>query len=183
MIDFATVKQAAQGRWPAILTSHGIHDNHLTGKHGPCPGCGGKDRFRYVPADPNGKWFCGQGGDPIGGDGFDLLCHVHGFSKFESLKAVASFLGVEGDNSPQAQAKAKAIIQQQKRHTAEKTLAHELHVLFQVVSSRVASRELARDRKFLEARPDWQPMPEGSWQREREAVKRIRQAMGVLYER
>jgi putative DNA primase/helicase len=39
------VAAAATGHWPDLLTTMGI-DTPRGGKHGPCPICGGKDRFR-----------------------------------------------------------------------------------------------------------------------------------------
>ena len=41
------VNEIATGRWPNILAHFGIAESFLTGKHGPCPICGGKDRFRF----------------------------------------------------------------------------------------------------------------------------------------
>lgn len=43
------VAAAAIGRWPDLLTAVGI-DTPFNGKHGPCPACGGKDRFRFDKA-------------------------------------------------------------------------------------------------------------------------------------
>ena len=39
--------ELASGRWHGILTALGVPQEFLTGKHGPCPICGGKDRFRF----------------------------------------------------------------------------------------------------------------------------------------
>ena len=39
------VVAAASGHWPELLAAVGI-DIPPRGKHGPCPVCGGKDRFR-----------------------------------------------------------------------------------------------------------------------------------------
>ena len=49
---FAMVKIAAHGRWPEILAALGIDPAALRNRHGPCPGCGGRDRFRF---DDNGN--------------------------------------------------------------------------------------------------------------------------------
>jgi len=96
-IDFNTVKRHAAGRWPEIWRELGITDITANGKHGPCPGCGGRDRFRTVLDESDtGGWVCGQGGDPTGGDGFDLLQHVHGWTPGDALKAVAECVGLGG---------------------------------------------------------------------------------------
>lgn len=39
------VKAAARGQWHSILTAAGIPEDCLTGRNGPCPKCGGVDRF------------------------------------------------------------------------------------------------------------------------------------------
>jgi putative DNA primase/helicase len=36
----------------------------LIGRHGPCPGCGGKDRLRFDDID-NGMFYCSGGGAPL----------------------------------------------------------------------------------------------------------------------
>ncbi|WP_347279541.1 primase-helicase zinc-binding domain-containing protein, partial [Plasticicumulans sp.] len=104
-IDFNAVRTAATGRWPALLVACGIDAAHLTGRHGPCPGCGGRDRFRYDDRDGNGTWLCSAGGGaPLAGDGFALLAHVHGWTATECLLAVADALGLrEGRPLPPVQ--------------------------------------------------------------------------------
>ena len=51
--SFAEVKQQANGKWPDILATLGVPVS-ANGKHGPCPGCGGKDRFRFDNKDGDG---------------------------------------------------------------------------------------------------------------------------------
>ena len=60
----------AMGRWYGILISLGVDAGHLRNKKGPCPGCGGRDRFRWDDKDGRGTFYCGGGGDPLAGDGF-----------------------------------------------------------------------------------------------------------------
>ncbi|MBP9527438.1 MAG: hypothetical protein KBE71_03640, partial [Laribacter sp.] len=50
-LESATVMAAARHQWPAVLTRLGIADRHLRRQHGPCPGCGGRDRFRFDDRD------------------------------------------------------------------------------------------------------------------------------------
>lgn len=52
----------AIGRWGDILPALGISRSHLTGKHGPCPICGGSDRFRWDNKGGSGSYFCSQCG-------------------------------------------------------------------------------------------------------------------------
>lgn len=61
---------AAQGRWPGVLTHFGVDEKTVSGKHCPCPMCGGKDRFRVISKEGPLRWICNQCGS---GDGMDLL--------------------------------------------------------------------------------------------------------------
>lgn len=64
------VREVAVGRWPAILVGFGLSMRFLSGKHAPCPLCGGKDRFRFDNKEGRGTYHCSQCGP---GDGFSLL--------------------------------------------------------------------------------------------------------------
>ena len=95
-LEFSEVRIVAAGRWEQIHRGLGIQ-LHTTShqKHTPCPGCGGKDRFRVSPDyAQTGRFFCSGGGDLQSGDGFALLQHVHGWTAIESLQAVAEHLGL-----------------------------------------------------------------------------------------
>lgn len=59
-----------KGKWFDILSLCGIDKKYLTGRHCPCPLCGGKDRFRFDNKDGKGTYFCNQCG---AGNGFTLL--------------------------------------------------------------------------------------------------------------
>jgi putative DNA primase/helicase len=64
------VIRLTHGKWPGILSHFGLEDSFLNGKHGPCPMCEGKDRFRFINKQGDGWWICNQCGS---GDGMDLL--------------------------------------------------------------------------------------------------------------
>lgn len=91
---FSNVRERAQGRWPEILAGLGIDPAVLRNRHGSCPGCGGKDRFRFDDQGI-GRFYCNGGGEPVSGDGFKLLQHVHGWSAREVLARVAQSLGAK----------------------------------------------------------------------------------------
>ena len=96
-LESATVMAAARHQWPAVLTRLGIADRHLRRQHGPCPGCGGRDRFRFDNRDGRGTWLCSGGGaDPLAGDGLALVRHVFGCGFAEALGLVAGVLGITG---------------------------------------------------------------------------------------
>ena len=64
----------AEGRWHSILTQFGIDTKFLVNRHGPCPICGGKDRFRF--SDQNiGRFICNNCGS---GDGYKLIERITG---------------------------------------------------------------------------------------------------------
>lgn len=64
------------GAWRSTLEGYGCQ--LPSGRHhGPCPVCGGKDRFRFDDKDGRGTWFCGQC-DPQSGGGLLLLSRYLG---------------------------------------------------------------------------------------------------------
>ncbi|MGU5778263.1 primase-helicase zinc-binding domain-containing protein [Aeromonas caviae] len=84
------VAAAACGHWPELLAAVGI-DTPSRGKHGPCPACGGKDRFRLDDKEGRGTWICNQCGN---GDGLDLLVRVTGKSTKEAAELLAPLVGL-----------------------------------------------------------------------------------------
>lgn len=57
---------AAKGKWKGILLELGVPASALSGRHGPCPMCGGTDRFRFDNKGGDGTYYCNQCG-PGGG--------------------------------------------------------------------------------------------------------------------
>lgn len=96
-LTFTQVATLAAGRWEQIHRALGVSLSTTSHqKHTPCPGCGGKDRFRVTKAYyDTGGFICGGSGDTTGGDGFSLLQHVHGWTPGESLRAVARECGLD----------------------------------------------------------------------------------------
>jgi len=80
-----------RGQWVGILKSLGIDANHLKNKHGPCPVCGGKDRFRFDDKGGRGTFFCNE---CRAGDGITLLRLYHGWDFVTAIGQVSSVLGV-----------------------------------------------------------------------------------------
>lgn len=58
MGDRLNVREIAQGRWRSILSSLGMDERALSGKHTACPICGGKDRFRFDDKEGRGTYYC-----------------------------------------------------------------------------------------------------------------------------
>lgn len=61
--------EAAKGKWKGILLTLGMPSEVLVDRHGACPLCGGKDRFRWDNKDGTGSYICNQCG---AGDGMKL---------------------------------------------------------------------------------------------------------------
>jgi len=80
-----------RGRWPGILAQLGVPSTVLTNRQGPCPLCGGKDRFRFDDREGEGRFYCNACGP---GDGFDLVQKLHRCSFREALAQVRSVAGV-----------------------------------------------------------------------------------------
>src|SRR5207248_5501956 len=64
-VELNTIERARH-RWREILPQLGIDTRFLTNKHGACPLCGGKDRYRFDDRDGSGSYICGQCGAGVG---------------------------------------------------------------------------------------------------------------------
>jgi len=93
MIDLAN---DAFGRWDGILLALGVDPAFLKKIHGPCPFCGGKDRFLYDDKGA-GKWICQKCGY---GDGFDLLQKLHGWTLPQAMNEVSKVVGTVKSEPP-----------------------------------------------------------------------------------
>ena len=92
------LREQARGRWHGILTHTGIDAKYLRNRNGPCPGCGGRDRFRFDDKNALGTFFCNGGGDRVAGDGFGLLKHVFECDFPTAAKMVEDALGISSMN-------------------------------------------------------------------------------------
>lgn len=91
------LRNRALGRWHGILAALGIDAQYLRNRHGPCPGCGGRDRFRWDDKNGNGTFYCSGGGDAISGSGFDLVMHTFNCDFAQAAKMVEEALGGRRD--------------------------------------------------------------------------------------
>jgi putative DNA primase/helicase len=85
------VKQRAHGRWNEILAAVGVEERILKHRNGPCPLCGGTDRFQYTDKFGEGNYHCRQCGP---GGGFKLLQAVKGVEFNDALRDVERCLGL-----------------------------------------------------------------------------------------
>lgn len=91
------VRTAAQGRWRSILATLGMGEKALSGKHGPCPLCAGKDRFRFDDRDGRGTYFCSGCG---AGDGLKLAMGITGQDFRTTAEQIERLAGVVQPNAP-----------------------------------------------------------------------------------
>lgn len=82
---------AAKGKWKGILLQLGFEAKALTGKQGPCPMCGGKDRFTFDNQGGEGSYICRGCGS--GGNGWSLLKAWKGWDFREAAAEVDKVLG------------------------------------------------------------------------------------------
>jgi putative DNA primase/helicase len=59
-MDASAIRGEARGKWREILRRFGVNLPPTGKQHGPCPACGGKDRFRFDDQESNGTWFCNR---------------------------------------------------------------------------------------------------------------------------
>ncbi len=75
----------ARHKWRSVLAELGIERRHLVNRHGPCPLCGGSDRFRFDDKDGKGTYFCSGCG---AGDGMKLAMQWTGLSFKDCAKRI-----------------------------------------------------------------------------------------------
>ncbi|WP_181023060.1 DUF927 domain-containing protein [Aeromonas sp. ASNIH8] len=115
------VVAAACGNWPELLAAVGI-DTPSRGKHGPCPVCGGSDRFRLDDKGGRGTWICNQCG---AGDGLDLVSKVTGKPPKEVAELLAPLVGLSAGGLDPAE-RERIHQQQQARAEADAKQAEQL---------------------------------------------------------
>ena len=88
-MSFDTVERA-HGRWTEILPLLGVDPRFLVNRHGPCPMCGGRDRFRFDDKDGSGSYYCNGCG---AGVGIILLRKLHGWDYGTACREVDKIIG------------------------------------------------------------------------------------------
>jgi putative DNA primase/helicase len=89
----------AKGRWGELLPLFGIETRFLRNKHGPCPLCGGKDRFRFDDRDGSGSYYCNQCGP---GPGIMLIRKLKGWDHATACGEIDKLIGTDRRCSPSA---------------------------------------------------------------------------------
>jgi len=94
--------ERARGRWQEILPLLGIGTRFLQNRHGTCPLCGGKDRFRFDDLDGSGSYYCNQCGP---GPGLFLVRKLHGWDHNTACNEVDKIIGTDDSSVSQSQIK------------------------------------------------------------------------------
>lgn len=85
------VREVARNKWQGVLHVMGFTEIQLSGRHVPCPMCGGKDRFRFDDKEGRGTWFCSHCG---AGDGVELVIRHKGLDFRDAAKEIEQAAGV-----------------------------------------------------------------------------------------
>lgn len=93
------VHEAARGRWRAILLEAGLTAEHLSGKHGPCPLCGGTDRFRWDNKAGSGSSYCNGCGAK---SGVDLVMAIRNLNFAAAKRWILEQIGKAPVETPRA---------------------------------------------------------------------------------
>lgn len=90
------IRAAAQDRWADTLVKLGFAAERFDGRHRPCPGCGGRDRFRFDDQNGTGSFICSRGGGgAISGDGIALYMHAKDCDFKQACRDLGEALGVK----------------------------------------------------------------------------------------
>lgn len=96
-------RDAAQGKWKAILPMLGVEASVLDGKHHPCPATGqGDDRFRFADRNGSGNFFCSCSEGKSGGMSLLMCCKGIGYA--EAAKLVEGVAGSAIGEAPKPKA-------------------------------------------------------------------------------
>jgi putative DNA primase/helicase len=107
------VIDAAKGKWHGILPQFGIDTRYLNKQRGPCPICGGKDRYFWDNKEGRGTFFCNQCG---AGSGVQLVAMFKNWSIRETIKEIERVVGTVEYKQPEPEQ-----TDQQKKDALNKT--------------------------------------------------------------
>ncbi len=84
------LSERARDRWTTILPALGIDRKFLKRKNGPCPMCGGTDRWRFTDIKGKGTWWCNH---CHGGNGIALVMKFTGLPFHEAAQRIERAIG------------------------------------------------------------------------------------------
>jgi putative DNA primase/helicase len=134
--------------WLNVLKASGIDEKFLRNKHGPCPICGGTDRYRFDNKNGRGDFYCNGCG---AGDGFKLIGGIQGLSFKDCRALVLDLAGIEDSQN--------GFVRTHVEHDAPKVATATRRVL-QLVRESCAIEDCEPVQKYLSSRSLW-PLPQG----------------------
>ena len=157
------LRDRALGRWRGILAALGVPTKALTGKHCPCPVCGGKDRFRFDDKGGRGTWICSHCG---AGDGIKLVKRLIRVEFRDAARLIEQHIGeapvVRSGSSRQEVDRREEIVALWNRSVPITPDDHAGRYLFDRTGITVcpACLRYAPDERHVEpgTRPTWHPM-------------------------
>ena len=103
--DVPPLHERARGRWFGILSHLGLEQRFLTKRNGPCPLCGGKDRWRWTDHQGSGAFICNHCGH---GSGVDLVKMLKRVEFREAAELIESVIG-QAQPQPQQERSAEEL--------------------------------------------------------------------------
>jgi putative DNA primase/helicase len=138
-------------RWPEVLQRVGVAENFLQlKKAGPCPGCGGRDRYTFDNRSGRGDFLCRQCG---AGDGFELLKRVFGWDFREARRRVLEAADLSAEAIPMS----SELTERPDRQA--KLMAKPTNRVREVLRGACEPGDVADVRAYLGSRKLW-PLPE-----------------------
>ncbi len=156
--------------WPKVLADLGIAEDFLRKRQGPCPACGGTDRYSFDNRRQRGDFICRKCG---AGDGFKLLQLVNGWGFTDALRAVATQVGMHDGRMPEPRYQAPAAPTPKPRNENVGYTAR----IRDLLRTSTAVENVAEAVAYLANRQCW-PLPKGTALRAHAAVDYYRDGVG-----
>lgn len=138
--------------WPAVLEQLGIGEAFLRPKKaGPCPACGGRDRFTFDNRRGRGDFICRGCG---AGDGFALLMRVNGWEFREARQRVMQAAGLAAG---EVRSPAPSVVGRGREESSP--LAKPTARVLEILRGACEPADVADVREYLTSRRLW-PLPD-----------------------
>jgi len=149
--------ERARNRWREILPQLGIETRFLQNRHGPCPLCGGRDRYRFDDKDGSGSYYCHQCG---AGAGLILIRKLNNWDFKTACDKIDEIIGRDSSETPrQKQAADQAKEKARRLARINRTLSQARDT--QIVAAFLKSKRLAITSTELRGHPDCEYFDDG----------------------
>ena len=92
------IVEAARGKWHGILPQFGIDTRFLNKQRGPCPLCGGKDRYFWDNKEGRGTFYCNQCG---AGSGVQMVAMFKSWTVKQAIQEIGKVVGAVDYKKPE----------------------------------------------------------------------------------